>query len=282
MKKQDVPLYVISDLHLGFGRRDSFNEPARIRQLFSFVDHIEKENGQLVILGDFFDLWRFRLSSIVKTHPDIIQRFSELDCVYVPGNHDRAVLNVSKTLKDKYGIFNKISEPFSVNIKDKKIIFCHGHEVDTLNKFIRPSFGKILGHFAIIVEHFAKRQIFDSDNIRSAIFEAEASIASAWSTMILGINKFITESMTIQKLAVEMLKHKHNIKTINRYKKHLDQEHIVINAHTHKAGYFKDCYYNSGAWSMGNSDFIRISPNGMIDVLKWENTGIKKNLTLLA
>jgi UDP-2,3-diacylglucosamine pyrophosphatase LpxH len=280
--RKDAPLYVISDLHLGSGRRDSFKDPARIRELMGFLDHIEKEDGRLIVLGDFFDLWRFKLSSIIKTHPDILQRFSEMDCIYVPGNHDRNVINVPKELRNKFLIFDKVAEPFSIDIGGRDFIFCHGHEVDNLNKFIKPSLGKVLGHLAIGIEHFASKQVFDSDHIRSAIFEAEAAIAAFWSTMMFGINRFITESLTVRNLTLEMLKHQHNIKTINRYKNFLEKSHTVVNAHTHRAGCFRDCYFNTGSWAMGNSDFVRILPDGVVDVLKWVGGKARKNETLLA
>ncbi len=282
LKKRDVPLYVMSDLHLGAGRRDNFSEPARVKQLLKFLDHIGDEGGQLVILGDFFDLWRFNLSAILSEHPEIVKRFSQIDSIYIPGNHDLGIGEVDCDVRERFDVFNKIGKPFACEIGTQKFIFCHGHEVDMLNRYINPSFGKVLGHSAIFVEHFAKRQIFDSDNIRGVIFELEAALIELWSMMVLGLNRFVNDSLTIRRTTLDFLKKRHNIKTISKYEEYLDDSHIIINAHTHKAGNFNNFYFNSGSWALGNSDFLRIIPDGAVEVLKWTTQGIAGNNTSLA
>jgi UDP-2,3-diacylglucosamine pyrophosphatase LpxH len=282
LKKTDSPLYVISDLHLGSGRRDNFSELQRVKQLIGLLDHIESEGSQLVVLGDFIDLWRFGLGAIIKSHPDILSRFSDIDCVYVPGNHDLAITDVPEGIRAEFAIFNKISEPFGIDINGKNFVFCHGHEVDNLNRYIKPSLGRLLGCLAMTVEQVVARQVFDSDNIRALLFEVEAAIVASWSVLWCGFNRFVTESLTVRQMAVEMLKHKHNVKTISKYKDYLEKSHTVVNAHTHRAGNFKDCYYNSGSWALGNSDFLRIIPDGVVEVLKWTKNGISPNCNLLA
>lgn len=281
-KKRDVPLYVMSDLHLGVGRRDNFSDSQRVTQLLTFLDHIGNEGAQLVILGDFFDLWRFNLQAILAEHPEIIERFSQVDCVYIPGNHDLGICDVNSEIRSRYDIFNKISRPFISDIGGQKFVFCHGHEVDMLNRYINPSFGKALGHSAILVEHFARKQIFDSDNIRGLIFEVEAACIELWSIMVLGLSQFVNDSITIRRMVLDFLKKRHNLKTISKYEDYLDDSHTVINAHTHKAGNFNNIYFNSGSWALGNSDFLRIIPDGMVEVLKWTSHGIAANNTLLA
>jgi UDP-2,3-diacylglucosamine pyrophosphatase LpxH len=282
LKKRDVPLYVMSDLHLGAGRRDNFSEPARVKQLRMFLEHIGNEGSQLVILGDFLDLWRFNLSAILTEHPEIIKLFSQIDCVYIPGNHDLGIGDVDEAARGRFDVFNKISEPFVFDIGGQKFVFCHGHEVDTLNRYINPSLGKLLGHSAIFVEHFARKQIFDSDNIRSVAYEIEAVIIELWLMMVLGVSRFVNDSLTIRRRTLDFLKKRHNIKTISKYEDYLDESHIIINAHTHKAGNFNNCYFNSGSWALGNSDFLRIIPDGAVEVLKWTAGGIVGNNASLA
>lgn len=281
-QKRQTPLYVISDLHLGAGRRDSFSDPDREKDLMRFLDQAERQQAQVIILGDFLDLWRFNLSAILEAHPAIIKRFSEMDCVYVPGNHDLAVHGISDEIKSRYNIFNKVGKPFSMEIGGRNFLFCHGHEVDSLNRYIKPFMGKALGHSAILIEHLAGNQVFDSDNIRGVLFEAEAVFIALWSMMVLGLNRFVNDSLTLRRMVLDFLKKKHNIKTICKYEDYLDDKYTIINAHTHKAGNFNNCYFNSGSWSLGNSDFLRILPDGAAEVLKWTSRGAAKNDTILA
>jgi UDP-2,3-diacylglucosamine pyrophosphatase LpxH len=51
----NAPIFVISDLHIGSGGvRDSFSQNNRHLCFNKFLDYVEKEDGELVILGDIY------------------------------------------------------------------------------------------------------------------------------------------------------------------------------------------------------------------------------------
>jgi UDP-2,3-diacylglucosamine pyrophosphatase LpxH len=84
----DRQLFVISDLHIGSGGpRDPLTSLEKRHLLESFLEHVQREDGELIILGDMMDLWRFGLMAVVNTHRELLDRLSEMDVTYIPGNH---------------------------------------------------------------------------------------------------------------------------------------------------------------------------------------------------
>ena len=58
------PVVVISDLHLGDrGPRDSFAVGDREKQLTLFLDFVDQQQGELVVLGDLFEFWQMNVSA---------------------------------------------------------------------------------------------------------------------------------------------------------------------------------------------------------------------------
>ncbi|MBN1256742.1 MAG: metallophosphoesterase, partial [Planctomycetes bacterium] len=88
------PIYVISDLHIGAGGpRDSFSQYNRGANFNSFLDHVKKEGAELIILGDFLDLWRFDLKKIIEKRNGLLDRLAEMKISFILGNHDQALQN---------------------------------------------------------------------------------------------------------------------------------------------------------------------------------------------
>ncbi|MGE4286080.1 MAG: metallophosphoesterase [Phycisphaerae bacterium] len=282
--KRDTPLYVVSDLHIGSGKkRDAFSSPQKIAQFHDFLDMVEREDGQLLILGDFLDLWRFSFKGIVKHHNELLARLGEMDCHLIPGNHDLAMSDPAYH-KNRMPVFGKIIQPFSLQIGERDIAFWHGHEVDMMNKFIKPSFGKTLGRSAVPIEWLAKGQVFNSDVFHEQYMRLEAFFLSFWNTII---DAFGDTEMPLDKLCPEQifktLSREHNHKRIKLYEDQARAEgKTIISAHTHQAGTFDDWYFNSGSWTTQKSDFLRIWPNGKIDVLRWMGETHQINDRILA
>ena len=84
-------IYFIGDAH--FGAEDENSERIKTERLFSFLDYVESENADLVILGDLFDFWFEYKFAVPRRHFDIIARLSGLcqkgmNIHYMAGNHD--------------------------------------------------------------------------------------------------------------------------------------------------------------------------------------------------
>jgi metallophosphoesterase superfamily enzyme len=62
---ENKPIFVVSDLHIGVGKRNSFAMSNRERLFSNFLDHIEKEAAKLVIVGDFLELWHSRIEPVL-------------------------------------------------------------------------------------------------------------------------------------------------------------------------------------------------------------------------
>ena len=112
---------IISDLHLGDGSNaDDFgNNDDKLIKL------IKKENpDKLILNGDIFECWQFKMRKIEIAHKKIIDFFNSIDTIYIKGNHD-------------YSLFGRLE--YVINTDQKKILITHGFQNDPLmtNRFIR-------------------------------------------------------------------------------------------------------------------------------------------------
>lgn len=83
----DAPVYVISDLHLGFAK------PAVERDLLQFLRHLQGRAGSLVINGDLFEFWFEWRTVIPRKSFRVLSALAELreagtPILMVAGNHD--------------------------------------------------------------------------------------------------------------------------------------------------------------------------------------------------
>jgi UDP-2,3-diacylglucosamine pyrophosphatase LpxH len=124
---------IISDTHMGDGGdADDFagNEAA----LLSALDHYQKNNYNLILLGDVEELWQFDLSAIVnkydKTIYAKIREFGDDRVQRIFGNHDYewgGFEDPSKKKVKKSGLAEE-----ALKMKDRtgkmSILFVHGHQ----------------------------------------------------------------------------------------------------------------------------------------------------------
>jgi UDP-2,3-diacylglucosamine pyrophosphatase LpxH len=73
-------IFVISDLHIGDGGpRDNFAHGGqRPIDLAEFLDYIDEQNCDLVILGDLFEFWQSSLSRVIIRNLGLIDRLGSL------------------------------------------------------------------------------------------------------------------------------------------------------------------------------------------------------------
>lgn len=157
-----VPIYCISDLHLGDGgARDNFQElqdrEQRQDKLFAFLDFIDQERkgdgAELFLLGDIFEHWQCLPGAILTKHKKLIDRFAELDTKYIVGNHDIDFWGMQGTDWFLHPFFQGMTNRIMRSAQGgKRILFKHGHDADQYNKSQNPGIGRILTILAGMLE----------------------------------------------------------------------------------------------------------------------------------
>ena len=267
-----IPVFVISDLHIGSGGiRDSFVQFNRDSCFSKFLDYVEKEGGELIILGDFIDLWRFSLKKIIRERIDLLDRLAAMKVSCIPGNHDHALTGFIDTSDVPHPFFRKILKPCIRTFGGKKISFFHGHELDIYNRNLTPRIGRILGVSSSWVEYIRGYPVFSSENIEEALLNIEEKFFVFYFNVMSQLNKFLNISEIFESIQVlprqkriekQILKHE--------YKKIIEGNDISISAHTHRQCRFQDWYFNSGSWTDQTNDFLRILPDGKVDLFIWD------------
>lgn len=91
MEKREIPIVVLSDLHLGtYG--------SRAKEIYRYLKSINPE--KLVLNGDIIDIWQFRKSYFPKSHLKVLKQIFSMaskgtKVYYLTGNHDEALRRFS-------------------------------------------------------------------------------------------------------------------------------------------------------------------------------------------
>lgn len=134
-------LYFVSDTHLGDGSgADRFRYPDLLLEL---LERVRAERAaQLILLGDFLELWACPLEGILLKYETIVHALLRLaerhPVTYVVGNHD--CLPWYQYLEDRLGRI-RITERFSY--ARGGLVAVHGHQFDPLNRVIIDEDGEI-------------------------------------------------------------------------------------------------------------------------------------------
>jgi UDP-2,3-diacylglucosamine pyrophosphatase LpxH len=284
---QNEPVFVISDLHIG-DRSPSDNLCRANRELLfdGFLRHVEDQKGQLVILGDFLELLRYPLDAIITRRRTLLDRLAGMDTMYVPGNHDEKVIRLADTGSPPHPFFAKTSHAFVHHIGDRRFKFMHGHEVDPFVNAGIQNVGRVIGKVAYLCEFRQGACILSNDAIIGLLEEAGEQLLHAWSWLIAGIHTAFRESYSMlpagrMRLLTRRIRTQRML--IRYYADRAEGLYdIAIVGHTHKAGTFGDWYFNSGSWTGRSNNFLRISPDGDVDVFDWTDGGPHPNNTVVA
>ena len=113
------PLYFASDLHLGDGGpADDFAEGEHRAAFEWFLDHeVEAEGGELILVGDVFEIWQCHLGRIRERYGSFFWRL--LNYRLLRGNHDSAL---RKPLEWRWP-----------RGRPPLVLAEHGHQADPLN-----------------------------------------------------------------------------------------------------------------------------------------------------
>ncbi|MFC1514899.1 UDP-2,3-diacylglucosamine diphosphatase [Candidatus Omnitrophota bacterium] len=122
----------ISDLHLGDGSRtDDFH---RDRELLEFLAFAEGQARELIVLGDFLELWQADFDRVLFAHSEVIKKLlllrKKLKVTYVVGNHDYI----------PFARFTDLDAGISLEYRDAEngIIAEHGNRYDVFNRYKNP------------------------------------------------------------------------------------------------------------------------------------------------
>jgi UDP-2,3-diacylglucosamine pyrophosphatase LpxH len=274
---ENKPVFVISDLHMGDrGARDNFAVGNKETELNLLLEFVEKENGELVIVGDLFEFWQASLGKVLVNRMGLIDRLADMEATFVVGNHDidlEALIGIDLV---GHRFFKKMTRRFVREIAGKRFVFMHGHEVDPYNKGDSPGWSRIAAIFAGICEDFNRSPVLDTGEFfESWLFKI---VKRLWNWVRMRF-VFVSDKRQLTpaqnpKLVKKML---------HRYKEDKIKEgyDIGIVGHTHKAGRFEDWYFNSGCWAEATNSFLRISDDGNVEVFDWENGKAIPNETVL-
>jgi UDP-2,3-diacylglucosamine pyrophosphatase LpxH len=122
LKKRNVEVVVISDVHLGtYG--------SHAKELSNYLSSIKPKI--LVLNGDIIDAWQFRKSYFPKSHLKVIQKIigfasKGTKVYYVTGNHDEILRKFSEMSMGNFALVDKLI----LELDDKKAWIFHGDVFD--------------------------------------------------------------------------------------------------------------------------------------------------------
>jgi len=122
LKKRNVELVVISDVHLGtYG--------SHAKELNNYLSSIKPKT--LILNGDIIDAWQFRKSYFPKAHLRVIQRIIGMaskgtKVYYITGNHDEILRKFSDMNMGNFALVDKLV----LELDDKKAWIFHGDVFD--------------------------------------------------------------------------------------------------------------------------------------------------------
>ena len=278
---ENKPIYVISDLHIGDkSRKNIFVKSGREKLFERLLDHVEQENGQLIILGDFLELWWYKPYKVISSMRALLDRIDEMPVVFVPGNHDNEVLNIDETNRAYHPLFRKISGPFTQTIGSRRFRFMHGHEIDPFMPQRIDRCGRLFGSIAPVFRLTCCYKFVYSDFVSDLSLDVRERILKSWNKVSSKLLEKLEHYGPFPAVQVSFIKHLLQDKTI--LSRHYREKgtgfyDVVVSGHTHRAAGVDDWYYNSGSWMGSTNDFILIEPDGKTEVLQWTAGGVQFN-----
>ncbi|MHC4131406.1 MAG: metallophosphoesterase [Planctomycetota bacterium] len=277
-------IFVLSDLHIGDGsKKDNLSCRYTEDMLYRFLDHVHGQNGELVINGDFLELWRFNVADVLEERWGLLERLTDLDVTYVLGNHDGELEYVTEEDDLYHPFFEAIDEPFVRIIGGKRFKFMHGHEAD-------PFSGVVLRRLCDTLEPLdGKLSLGEGGEmlVSDAVYRILIEIGELGKHTWFWVRRFGSELFE----ELGLIEADREVKRCIRTRKLLAAYHeelsdglydVAIAGHTHKAGRCRQWYFNSGSWMRGQRNFLRIHPDGSVDVCHWEKKGAVRDQTIIA
>jgi predicted phosphodiesterase len=265
---------------------DNLRRAGRESLFNNFLDHVEKQNGQLVILGDFLELLRYPIESILVQRRDLLDHLAAMRAVYVPGNHDEDVFAMIDPYCPLHPFFERITDAFTQCIGGRRFRFMHGHEIDPLMNAGWKNLGRMIGamthryelrrqHRAVARAMLGGSPLMMDDPIVRLRCRLRHSVNKAWHGGRVRISAEKVRLLTRQIRTQRMITHYYDDKVDDLYD-------VAIVGHTHLAATFGDWFFNSGSWTGRSNDFLTISPHGDVELLEWTPCGPQPKDEILA
>jgi UDP-2,3-diacylglucosamine pyrophosphatase LpxH len=279
-------IFVISDLHIGDGSvKDSFRYGKKHTLLQSFLDYVDKEDGELIIIGDLLELWGHRLEAVIRKQGQLLDRLAEMGAVFVPGNHDSEIMSWENIKRPPHLFFESARRPFIRTIGGKRFKFMHGHEADPFVQGNMQCVAHVLTAYTQVFAFEKAVLALSNDLVEEVILEVGENILRLWNWIIGNVTKTFMDCCSFAQ-GNKLIFSKEKIRAQNmltRYYQDMNRYlyDVVIAGHTHKPGQFRNWYFNSGSWTGRTNNFLRISPDGKVDVSDWDENGPKIRATPL-
>ncbi len=257
------PIFAISDLHIGGrGFRDNFQYNGEIR-FQGFLDYVEDCDGEIVIVGDFFELWQSNISKVLTKRMWLLDRLAKLNAVYVLGNHDVDLRYfIGKPGWLSHPFFNRMCMSHHTYMGNRLFRFIHGHQVDPYCKSDAPGIGRISAIYTGMKE----------DCNGGPMIDKYRTIEQETLGRLVKISRFKNWITGKPSLLVQM----------NRKLRGRPQVvDTIVCGHTHKPGRIGLWLYNCGTWAEGKCSFVKITDDGEINVYDWVNSKAILNTTEL-
>lgn len=277
---------MISDLHLGDrSPKDNFRRAHREKRLHSFLDHVEDRNGRLVIAGDLFELLRYPLGSVIERRAELLDRFAAMGAIYLPGNHDEDVATIEPS-DPPHPFFAGLSDDFVQIVGDRRIKFAHGHLGDPLITTSLQNLGRMVGAVSYRFELRRAMNELSADLMEESLHPTGRRPIRLRYRLRKGASRAYQRSRyrtAAEKLRMRTrdLRSRHMIMCFHGERTD-DLYDVAIAGHTHSAGAVGDWYFNSGSWTAETNDFLRIQPDGKVEVFEWNHYGAERNRIILA
>ena len=232
-------------MHLGDGSKtDDFH---RDKEFLKFLDFVQEEAEELVILGDFLELWQADLDRVLFRHSEVINRLlalrERIKVTYVVGNHD--YIPFIKFVDSGAGICLEYRDD------GYGIVAEHGFRYDIFNRYKNPlksikwPIGKYFSLFVASLERLVHPDIDEWTKDR-----------------IMDIDEFLQKAMSIRNKLSPSTKEYFNRgghfgEFEQAVKNHINNgAKIVVFGHTHKCQLQvieNGIYANCGAWVDGST-----------------------------
>ena len=249
--------YIISDLHLADGRRRDDFKKNRIK-FKNFLRMVKHKKGQLIIAGDFLELWQTNPIDIARIYSNILNELISTGTKIIIGNHDYYLHHFRKLnfLHDSY------------KIPGTKIFIQHGHQFDRFNDPKR----------LIYIGNLAAMSAGIMEDIHPDLDETAMSFLKTLHQKLKSAFLPIHTPGTNRK---QYLSHGGDFSEyLTGAKKLLKKYDHVILGHTHKPGTaFKGRYINAGSWTSPNPTYVEVDNHNHCTLKYWPTqTKIRKLL----
>ncbi len=258
------PIFAVSDLHIGDkGFRDNF-QYSNERRFFGFLDYVEECDGEIVVVGDFFELWQANMSKVLISRKWLLDRLADLNAVYVLGNHDADLKYfIKKEEWLSHSFFNRMCNFYYTHMGDRFFEFAHGHHVDPYCSGDSPGIGRITAIYTGLKEDRNEGPMLNK------YCTVEQKVLDRMG-LLVRLKNWVHSKPD---WATEM-----NRKLRDQKPKLVD---AIVCGHTHKSGRIGSWLYNCGTWAEGKCSFVKITDDGKADVYDWVNNKAILNTTEL-